>query len=81
MPQQRRSFRNAQTFEQLSAEEAARFRKAADDVQGTARELLLARARQAEIASQAGDRRRSPGLKNQDEKPGRNPDPKRTPAR
>lgn len=61
MPQQRRSFKNTQTFEQLSAEEAVRLRKAAEEIQGTACELLLRRDRQAEIASQAGDRLRSPG--------------------
>ena len=61
--QQRRRFKQTQTFEERLAEEAERFRKAAQDAPpGTARELLLKRARQAEIASHMNDWLRSPGL-------------------
>ena len=64
MPQQRGRFRNTQTFEQRLAEEAARFKKAAEEAApGMARELLLRRARQAEIASHLNEWLASPGLR------------------
>jgi hypothetical protein len=51
------------TFEERSAEEAARFKEAAAKLpQGLARELLLRRARQAETASHMSEWLRSPGL-------------------
>lgn len=51
MPQQRRSKQHFQTFEELLADEAIRYREAADALpEGTARELLLRRVRQAETA-------------------------------
>ena len=61
----RRRFKHTQTFEERLAEEAERFRKAAEELpQGsTARELLLRRSRQAEAASHMSDWLRSPGLK------------------
>jgi hypothetical protein len=62
MPQQRRRFKHTQTFEERLAEEAARFRKAAEELQGFPRELLLRRARQAETASHMREWLRSPGL-------------------
>ena len=64
MSQQRRRFKHTQTFEERLAEEAERFRKAAEELpQGTARELLLRRARQAETASHLNAWLRSPGLR------------------
>jgi hypothetical protein len=52
MSQQRSGFKHTQTFEERLAEEAVRFKDAAEKLpQGTARELLLRRARQAETAS------------------------------
>lgn len=62
--QQRRFPKCIESFEQLLAEEARRFREAAEQLpQGTtARELLLRRARQAETASHLSDWLRSPGL-------------------
>jgi hypothetical protein len=61
--QQQRRFKQTQTFEQRLAEEATRFRNAAEDLpQGMARELLLRRARQAETALHLSDWLRSPGL-------------------
>jgi len=64
MQQQRSRFKRTDTFEQRLAEEAARFRKAAEELpHGTARELLLRRARQAETASHMNDWLRSPGLR------------------
>jgi hypothetical protein len=63
MSQQRRRFKHTETFEERLAEEAARFRKAAEELpHGTARELLLRRARQAETASHMSDWLSSPGL-------------------
>jgi len=63
MSQQRRRFRHTQTFEERLAEEAARFRKAAEQAEpGMARELLLRRARQAETASRMNAWLTSPGL-------------------
>lgn len=57
MSQQRRHFsKRAKTFEEYLAEEALRFKEAADALpQGTARELLLRRARRAETASHISD--------------------------
>jgi hypothetical protein len=51
-------------FEERMAEDAERFRKAAEDqpAGSMARELLLRRARQAETASHMSDWLRSPGL-------------------
>jgi hypothetical protein len=55
--------RHAKSFEELSAEEAQRFRAAAQELpQGMPRELLLRRARQAETACHMSDWLRSPGL-------------------
>src|ERR1700689_1418493 len=55
--------RHAKTFEELSAEEAQRFRAAAQELpQGMPRELLLRRARQAETACHMSGWLRSPGL-------------------
>ena len=60
---QRRRFKHSQTFEERLAEEAAQFRKAAEQAQpGLARDLLLRRARQAETASHMNEWLRSPGL-------------------
>jgi hypothetical protein len=62
MPQQRRRIKHSGTFEERLAEEAERFRKAAEEAPpGMARELLLRRARQAETASHMNDWLRSPG--------------------
>jgi hypothetical protein len=63
MSQQRRRFKQTQTFQEHLAEEAERFRKAAEQAPpGMPRELLLRRARQAETASHMNDWLRSPGL-------------------
>ena len=63
MSHQRRRYNHTQIFEQLLAEEAARFRKAAEETPpGFARELLMKRARQAETASHMSDWLRSSGL-------------------
>jgi len=55
---------NKLTFEQRLAEEARRFREAAEKERpgSKARELLLRRARQAETASHIIEWARSPGL-------------------
>ena len=54
--QEPRRIRHDQSFEEWLAEEAHRFREAADAVlPGTAQELLLRRARQAENAAQIYD--------------------------
>jgi hypothetical protein len=52
------------SFEERMAEEAERFRRAAENqpAGSTARELLLRRARQADTASHMSDWLRSPGL-------------------
>ena len=64
MSERRRRFKQTETFEQRLAQEAARFRTAAEELPpGTARELLLRRARQAETASHMSDWLRSPGLR------------------
>jgi hypothetical protein len=61
---QRRRIKHTTTFEERLAEEARRFKEAAEkEAPGsTARELLLRRARQAETASHMNDWLRSPGL-------------------
>jgi hypothetical protein len=59
----RRCVNLAKTLERQSAENAACFKKAAEELpQGTARELLLLRARQEETASHLGGWLQSPGL-------------------
>jgi hypothetical protein len=64
MPQQRRHLKKTQTFEQLLAEEALRFKEAAEVLpQGMARELLLRRVRQAETGSHLREWLNSPGLR------------------
>jgi hypothetical protein len=64
MSQQRSRFKHTETFEERLAEEAAHFRKAAQELpHGMARELLLRRARQAETASRMSDWLHSPGLR------------------
>ena len=63
MARQRRGVIRAATFEERLAEEAQRFREAAQALPpGTAQELLLRRARQAETASHINDWLQSPGL-------------------
>jgi hypothetical protein len=61
---QRRRIKHTTTFEERLAEEARRFKEAAEkEAPGsTARELLLRRARQAETASRMNDWLRSPRL-------------------
>lgn len=55
--------KHTKTFEERLAEEAQRFKAAADELPpGMARELLLRRARQAETASHMSEWLRSPGL-------------------
>jgi hypothetical protein len=63
MTQMRKRTNHKITFEELLAEEAKRFKEAAEnEPPGTmARELLLRRARQAETASHMSDWLRSPG--------------------
>ena len=63
MSQQRRRFKQTETFHERLADEAEQFRKAAEQSPpGMARELLLRRARLAETASHMNDWVRSPGL-------------------
>jgi hypothetical protein len=61
---QRKRIKHTTTFEERLAEEARRFKEAAEKEPSgsTARELLLRRARQAETASHMSDWLRSPGL-------------------
>lgn len=61
----RRRIKHVTTFEERLAEEAKRFKAAAEgELPGsTARELLLRRARQAETASRMNDGLKSPGLR------------------
>lgn len=56
--------KHTMTFEERLAEEAKRFREAAErePLGSLSRELLLRRARQAETASHISDWLRSPGL-------------------
>jgi hypothetical protein len=62
--QKRRRFKHTRTFQERLAEEADRFKEAAEKLPpGTARELLLRRARQAETASRINDWLTSPGLR------------------
>ena len=61
--QKRRRVKHSATFEERLAKEAERFREAAQRETGTARELLLRRARQAETAARLNDWLKSPGLK------------------
>ncbi|MDE5446210.1 hypothetical protein GWG65_33405 [Bradyrhizobium sp. CSA207] len=60
----RRRIKHTSTFEERLAEEARRFKEAAEkELPGsTARELLLRRARQAETVSHLSEWLRSPGL-------------------
>ncbi|MCK1713326.1 MULTISPECIES: hypothetical protein [unclassified Bradyrhizobium] len=60
----RRRIKHTSTFEERLAQEARRFKEAAEkELPGsTARELLLRRARQAETASHLSEWLRSPGL-------------------
>ena len=62
--QQRRHTKHKATFEERLAEEARRFKEAAEKEPpgSTARELLLRRARQAETASRINDWLSSPVL-------------------
>ena len=60
----RRRTKHAKTFKERLAEEAAKFQEAADKLPpGTARELLLKRVRQAELAADVNDWVTSPGLR------------------
>jgi hypothetical protein len=60
----RQRIKSKATFEERLAEEARRFKEAAEkQPPGTARELLLRRARQAETASNINNWLSSPGLK------------------
>jgi hypothetical protein len=62
--QTRRRIKHTATFEERLAEEAKRFREAAEqEPPGMQRELLMRRARQAETASHMSDWLRSPGLR------------------
>ena len=64
MGQVRKRVKHLTTFEERLAEEARRFRAAAQEQPpgSTARELLLRRARQAETASHMNNWLSSPGL-------------------
>jgi hypothetical protein len=64
MAQVRRRVKHDATFEERLADEARRFKQAAEkELPGSmARELLLRRARQAETASSMNEWLRSPGL-------------------
>jgi hypothetical protein len=64
MAKQRRCVKHVATFQERLAEEAQKFKEAADKQPSgsTARELLLRRARQAETASQINKWVSSPGL-------------------
>ena len=63
MPQQRRRIKHEKTFQQRLAEEALRFKEAAEKLPpgSHAQELLLRRARQAETASRIDKWLTSPG--------------------
>jgi hypothetical protein len=65
LAQQRGRVKHTATFEERLAEEAQKFREAADrELPGSmARELLLRRVRQAETASFLNQRLTSPGLR------------------
>ena len=64
MAQQRRRVKHIETFEERLAQEAIKFKEAAEKqpIGSMARELLLRRARQAETASHINQWLRSPGL-------------------
>jgi hypothetical protein len=64
MIKQRKRIKHETTFEERLAEQAQRFREAAEKEQpgSTARELLLRRVRQAETASHISQWLSSPGL-------------------
>ena len=64
MAQERRRVKHEATFEERLAEEAIRFKEAAEKQPpgSTARELLLRRARQAETAAHLSDWLQSPEL-------------------
>ena len=63
MPQQRRRIKHEKTFQERLAEEALRFREAAQkQPPGLAQELLLRRVRQAETALNINRWLTSPGL-------------------
>jgi hypothetical protein len=64
MIKQRRRVKHVATFEERLAQEAIKFKEAAEKqpIGSTARELLLRRARQAETASQINHWLSSPGL-------------------
>jgi hypothetical protein len=64
MAQQHRRIKHEATFEERLAEEAIKFKEAAEKQprSSTARELLLRRARQAETAAHKSDWPRSPEL-------------------
>lgn len=56
MPQRRRRFEHTKSFQERLAEEAERFRQAAQEARpGLERDLLLRRARQAETASRVNE--------------------------
>ena len=60
---ERRRAKHQKTFEERLADEAIRFREAANEAPpGLARELLMRRARQAETASHMNEWLKSPGL-------------------
>ena len=63
MIKRRRRIKHEKTFQERLAEEAIRFKEAAKDLPpGTARELLLRRARQAETAAHIDEWLTSPRL-------------------
>jgi len=64
MPQQRRRIKHEKTFQERLAEEALRFKEAAEKLPpgSHAQELLLRRARQAETAAHIDEWLTSPGL-------------------
>lgn len=62
--QTRRRIKHEKSFQERLMDEAQRFRDEAEKLPpGTARELLLRRARQAETAASMNDWLHSPGLK------------------
>jgi hypothetical protein len=65
MAQRRKRVKHTATFEERLAEEAIKFKEAAEKQPpgSTARELLLRRARQAETAAHINEWLRSPGLR------------------
>jgi hypothetical protein len=65
MTKQRKRVKHIETFEERLAQEAIKFKEAADKqpVGSMARELLLRRARQAETASHIDQWLSSPGLR------------------